>query len=70
MVTANFTLTDTANYNSLTVAAAGNFVINKAILTLSVNNSPVIYDGSPKAATVSASVPGSASSILTGGSAT
>src|SRR6266498_2496681 len=69
-VTANFVPTDTANYNSLTVAAAGNFVINKATPTLLVNNSPVTYDGTGKAATVSASVPGSVSSILTGGAAT
>ena len=36
-VTANFTPTDTTNYNSLTGASAGNFVINKATPTLSVN---------------------------------
>jgi len=35
-----------------------------------VNNSPVIYDGTGKAAAVSGSVPGSVSSILTGGAAT
>src|SRR5207244_3846289 len=69
-VTANFTPTDTANYNSLSGAAAGNFVINKATPTVSVNNSPVTYDGTGKAAAVSGSVAGSVSSILTGGAAT
>src|SRR5206468_1203733 len=69
-VTADFVPTDSANYNTLTALSAGNFVINKATPTLSVNNSPVIYDGTGKAATVSGSVPGSASSILTGGAAT
>ena len=49
--------------------------INKATptATLAVNNSPVIYDGTPKAATVgvtASSVPGSAQNILTGGAAT
>jgi hypothetical protein len=69
-VTANFTPTDTANYNSLTGASAGNFIINKATPTLSVTNSPVTYDGSAKSATVSGSVSGTASSVLTGGAAT
>ena len=40
-ITANFTPTDTTDYNSLTGASAGNFVINKATPTLSVTNSPV-----------------------------
>ena len=49
--------------------------INKATptATLAVNNSPVTYDGTPKAATVgvtASSVPGSAQNILTGGAAT
>ncbi|MDZ4286091.1 MAG: MBG domain-containing protein [Candidatus Sungbacteria bacterium] len=69
-VTANFTPTDTTNYNSLAAASAGNFVISKATPTLSVTNSPVTYNGSAQAATVSASVAGTVSSILTGGSAT
>jgi len=69
-VTANFVPTDTANYNSLVGASAGNFVINKVTPTLSVTNSPVVYDGSPHSATVTGSVPGTASSILTGGAAT
>ncbi len=45
-VTADFTPTDAVNYNSLTSATAGNFTINKATPTLSVTNSPVIYNGS------------------------
>jgi len=66
-VTANFTPSDTANYSTLTNASAGNFVINKATPVLSVTNSPITYDGSPHAATVTGSVAGSASNILTGG---
>ena len=69
-VTANFMPTDTANYNSLTNASAGNFIINKITPTLSVMNSPVLFDGSPHSATVDSSVPGTISNILTGGSAT
>src|SRR6185369_15923394 len=68
-ITANFAPTDSTNYNSLTAASAGNFIINKATPTLSVTNSPVVYDGSPKSANVNGSVPGTASSILTGGAA-
>jgi hypothetical protein len=59
-ITGDFTPTDTTNYNTLNDAAAGNFIINKATPTLSVTNSPVTYNGSPQAAIVSASVPGSA----------
>ena len=74
-VTADFVPTDSANYNSLTGPAAGNFVIDKATptATLAVDNSPQTYNGSPKAATVSvsaSSVPGAVANILTGGAAT
>jgi len=69
-VTANFTPTDTNNYNSLTAASAGNFIINKATPTASVTNSPVTYDGSAKAAAVTCLGGGTASNILTGGAAT
>jgi predicted outer membrane repeat protein len=69
-VTADFIPTDNANYNSLTNAPAGNFVINKITPTLSVTNSPVLFNGSPQAATVTGSVPGTISNVLTGGSAT
>jgi hypothetical protein len=74
-VTANFVPTDTTNYNTLTGLSAGNFTIQKATptATLAVNNSPVTYDGSPKAATVgitASSVAGTVANILTGGSAT
>ncbi len=74
-VTADFVPTDTANYNSLLVQSAGSFVIDKATptATLAVNNSPVIFDGSAKAATVgitASSVPGAVANILTGGAAT
>ena len=40
-VTANFTPTDTTNYNSLTGASAGNFVINKADQTISFSPAAV-----------------------------
>ena len=66
-VTADFTPEDSDSYFTLTAAPAGNFVINKATPVLSVSNSPVTYDGKPHAAAVSASVPGSASSVLAGG---
>ncbi|MCY2949606.1 MAG: MBG domain-containing protein, partial [Planctomycetota bacterium] len=67
--TATFLPTDSANYNSLTTVAAGNFVISKATPTISVNNSPVIYNGIAQTATVAGSVPGTVSSILVDGAA-
>ncbi len=70
-VNADFTPRDTANYNSLTGAAAGNFVIQKAgVPTLSVSNSPLIFNGRPQAAVVVGSVPGTVSNVLYNGSAT
>ena len=47
----------------------GTLTIQKATPTLSVSNSPVIFDGTAFSATVTGSVPGTASSILTGGAA-
>ena len=66
---------DTANYNTVPGLPAGDFVIAKATptATLSVSNSPVIYDGAAKAATVAvtaSSTPGTAQNVLTGGAAT
>jgi hypothetical protein len=69
-ITASFTPTDTADYASLTGASAGNFVIGKGAVTLSVTNSPVTYTGSAQAALVTGSVPGSASNVEYNGSAT
>ncbi|MEZ4714194.1 MAG: MBG domain-containing protein [Caldilineaceae bacterium] len=69
-VTADFAPTDSANYNSLSAASAGNFTINKATPTLSVTNSPVTYSGSLQAASVAGSVPGAVSAVLYDGSAT
>lgn len=69
LVTANFTPTDTTNYNSLTNASAGNFVINKAMPSFTVTNSPMLYDGLPHSPLLSTSVPGTISNILAGGSA-
>ncbi len=70
-ITADFAPTDTTNYNSLTGASAGSFIINKVTPTLSVTNSPVIYNGSPQAAVVSSgSVAGAVSNVLYDGSST
>ncbi|MEI8117200.1 MAG: MBG domain-containing protein [Flavobacteriia bacterium] len=69
-VTANLVPTDGTNYNSLTDASAGNFVINKATPTLSIGNSPQTYSGSTIAATVSGSVAGVVSNVKYGGSLT
>jgi hypothetical protein len=73
-VTANFAPTDTAHYNTLTGAGAGNFVIAKATptATLNVTNSPIAYDGGAHSAAggiVSSSTPGAVANILTGGAA-
>ena len=69
-VSASFTPTDTTNYATLTGAAAGNFVINKATPTLSVSNPSVPYTGSAQAAAVVGSVPGTVSAIMYNGSST
>jgi hypothetical protein len=66
-VTADFVPDDADNYQSLDDAAAGDFVIEKATPTLSVTNSPVIYNGSPQAADVAGSVPGTVSNVLYNG---
>ena len=42
-VTANFTPTDTINYESLTAASAGNFIINKTTLTITASNGSKTY---------------------------
>src|SRR5207302_120259 len=69
-ITADFTPTDATNYNSLTGASAGSFIIQKATPTLSVTNSPDTYDGSAQAASVSGSVPGTVSNVKYNGSVT
>ncbi len=69
-VTADFTPTDLTNYNILTGASAGNFVINKVTPTINVSNSPVTYDGSVKNATISGSVAGTPTNIKYNGSST
>ncbi len=73
VVTADFVPGDT-NYNTLTGLSAGDFVINKVTptATLTVNNSPAVYDGTAKSANVvvsTSSVGGSVANILTGGAA-
>jgi hypothetical protein len=50
-----------ANYSSS--SGSGDLTVNKATPALSVTNSPVIYSGSPQAATVNGSVPGSVSNV-------
>ena len=65
-VTADFTPTD-SNYNSLTGASAGNFVISKATPSLTVTNSPLPYNGSARVAIVSGTVPGNVTNINYGG---
>jgi hypothetical protein len=72
-VTADFVPTDTTNYNTVPGLSAGNFSISKATptATLSVSNSPAIYNGSPQSATVvvsTSSVPGSVLNIGYNGS--
>jgi autotransporter-associated beta strand protein len=74
-VTVSFVPTDSANYTTLILHSAGNFVINKATptATLSVSNSPTTYSGFAQSATVSisvSSVPGTVTTISTGGSTT
>ena len=69
-VTADFVPTDASNYRSLTAASAGNFVIDKAMPTLSVTNSPVTYNGSAQLATVSGTGGGTVSNIKYDGSST
>ena len=69
-VTASFFPADSTNYGPLTNAPAGSFTIAKATPTLGVSNSPVNYDGLGHSATVTGSVAGSVSGILTGGAAT
>jgi hypothetical protein len=67
-ITGNFAPSDTTDYNSLTGAAAGNFVINKATPTLKVTDSSVTYIGSAQSATVSGSVPGTVTAVFYSGS--
>jgi hypothetical protein len=50
-VTADFTPTDTTNYNSLTGASAGNFVINKAPAGCTISGYSGTYDGAAHGAT-------------------
>jgi len=57
-----------ANFNGS--SGNQNVIVNKANPTLSVTNSPVVFDGFPHAATVTGSVPGIVSDIQTGGAAT
>jgi hypothetical protein len=67
-VTADFVPADATNYESLADASAGDFVIEKAVPTLLVTNSPVIYSGSPQEAVVAGSVPGTVSDVRYDGS--
>ena len=67
-----FSPVNTTNY--IPAVASVSVTVNKATptATLAVNNSPVTYDGTAKAATVgitASSVPGTVANILTGGAA-
>ena len=59
---------ESSNYAAASGLSAGNFVINKASQTVAVNNSPVTYDGTAKAATVTCTS-GASSDIKTGAAA-
>jgi hypothetical protein len=48
----------------------GTFTINERTPTLTVTNSPLSYNGSPRGAVIRASVPGKVSNVLIGGSTT
>ena len=63
-ITANFTPTDTTDYNSLTGASAGNFVINKATPTVTLSSSlnPSTFGAS---VTFTATLPSSATGTVT-----
>jgi hypothetical protein len=69
-ITADFTPTDSATYASLTAAPAGDFTIAKRTPTLSLANPTVVYNGSPRVATVTSSAPGTISNIRYNDSAT
>jgi hypothetical protein len=63
-----------SSYSGSSTPTPRSHTVNKATptATLTVNNSPVTYDGSAKSATVvvsSSSIPGSVANILTGGAA-
>ncbi|MBI3150565.1 MAG: Ig-like domain repeat protein, partial [Chloroflexi bacterium] len=57
-VTADFAPTDTANYNSVTDATAGNFVISPKALTGSITADNKVYDGGNSATIASRSLTG------------
>jgi hypothetical protein len=67
-ITANFAPSDSADYNNLTGAPAGSFVIDKATPTVKVTNSGVTYNGLAQTAAISGSVPGTVFGVLYSGS--
>ncbi len=70
-VTADFTPEDITNYRTLIAAPAGSFVIAQAgSLVLAIANPTVTYNGTPQAAVVVGSVPGTPGSIKYNGSTT
>lgn len=64
------TATYAGNSNFLTSSGSQTVTVNKGTPTLSITNSPVVYNGSPQAATVTGSVAGTASNIQYDASAT
>src|SRR6185369_6263341 len=69
-ITANFTPTDSVNYNNLTAASAGTFQITAATQTASIGNPTVTYNTSPQAAAVTCSGGGAVSNARYNGSGT
>ncbi|MBK9604042.1 MAG: S-layer homology domain-containing protein [Anaerolineales bacterium] len=67
VLSVDFTPTDSANYLNVNGTTVTINVLT-ANPTLSVTNSPVVYNGSPQAAIVVGSVPGTVSNILYNGS--
>jgi hypothetical protein len=68
-ITADFAPTDSANYNILTAAAAGNLIIDKATPTASITNTPVTFTGSAQTAAV-ACLGGGSATLASGGTGT
>jgi hypothetical protein len=70
VITADFKPDDSANYKTSASAPAGDLVIRKATPALAVTNTPVMYDGSAHAVTITASVKGTVSNTEYNGSTT
>jgi len=69
-ITADFTPTDSANFSSLTAAAAGSLVIQKAPASVNLSGLSATCDGTPKAVSATTVPAGLAVTITYDGSAT